>query len=311
MRVACALLAGLTLVSCTGCPRQPQRMPVAAPPQPAPAKEPPFLVVDEPPPASAQRKLAVWDDGLWLMTGDGRHGWPLPIGGRIIARVVGETWVAQVVAWSPDRTRIAYLRQDSGLPSDEAYLQESSGRRSYHGPSGTVWIIGTEAGEPSRLTDLREVGRIVWSPDGRLLAASGTHRFMGPPAEASEGEGNKGNAEHDLVARIDVGLWLIDVEHDSAKLLHHAHTGNGDVGTYFRLCWSPDSRTIAATTPDASCEGDLGPSVTLADVATGKVHECGHDTRAFPKWLSQGGNKEAGSGDRDVIDLDTQEPPGA
>jgi len=299
VRIACPLLAGLAVVSCLGCGRQRQTATVASAPESQPSKEPPFVVVDKPPPASAERKLAIWDDRLWLMTGDRRYAWPLPIGGRIIAR----TREVQVVARSPDRTRIAYL-------------QESSEGGSLHGPSGTVWIIGTEEGRPSQLTDLREVGMIVWSPDGRFLAASGTHRFVGPPAEASKGEGEEASAEHDLVAHVDVGLWLIDVEKNSAKLLYHAHTGNGDVGTYFGLCWSPDSHTIAAINYGASCEDDLGPRVTLANVETGKLRECGRDRRDFPKWLrerlpSEDPDTAAQTTDQEIIDLDTEEPSGA
>jgi hypothetical protein len=157
------------------------------------------------------------------------------------------------------------------------------------------------------LTHLEEVGQIAWCPNGKLLAASGTHRYRAP---------GKRNAEGDWVEageRFDAGVWVVDLASGSEKLLHHEYTGDGDVGAFLGTHWSPDSRSLAMLNYGCGPEGDEKPSVTLVEVTTGRLHRLGSSGSGLPDWLAakRPGRGRQPADDRAIIDLDTGEPSGA
>ena len=64
-----------------------------------------------------------------------------------------ETGVCRSPSFSPDAQRVAFISNASGLPQ--------------------VWIVPTEGGEPTRVTDISDpVERVIWSPRDEWLALS-------------------------------------------------------------------------------------------------------------------------------------------
>ncbi len=64
-----------------------------------------------------------------------------------------ETGVCRSPSFSPDARRVAFISNASGLPQ--------------------VWIVPTEGGEPTRVTDMSDpVERVIWSPRNEWLAFS-------------------------------------------------------------------------------------------------------------------------------------------
>src|SRR6202042_87602 len=144
-------------------------------------------------------------------------------------------------AWSPDGTRIAFLR----------------------GPDGPaqLWLLPADGGEPEQLTTLPlGAGAPVWSPDGTKItfaAATDLHAVAG-----------EDDAARTRRSAAPIVADRLDYQADGAGLLHTMRKPRPvlDLGT--RRCrqvtsgdwhagepaWSPDSARLAfaaATAPDA------------------------------------------------------------
>ncbi len=145
-------------------------------------------------------------------------------------------------AWSPDGTRVAFLRAQDGPPQ--------------------LWVLPVDGGEPEQLTTLPlGAGAPTWSPDGAsiafaaavdLVAAGGEDdaartRRAGAPIVAerldyqSDGTG--------LLRTMRSHLHVVDVASGQTRQITE---GDWHAG---RPAWSPDSTTLAfaaATEPDSA-----------------------------------------------------------
>jgi dipeptidyl aminopeptidase/acylaminoacyl peptidase/CubicO group peptidase (beta-lactamase class C family) len=140
-------------------------------------------------------------------------------------------------AWSPDGTRVAFLRAQDGPPQ--------------------VWLLPADGGEPEPLTDLpRGAGAPVWSPDGSAIAFTAP---VGPPPGDAPVVADRLDYQSDglgLVGGVRRHLHVVDV---AARRCRQVTGGDWHAGD---PCWSPDGTRLAfsaATAPDA----DLTPRVPV------------------------------------------------
>jgi dipeptidyl aminopeptidase/acylaminoacyl peptidase len=158
-------------------------------------------------------------------------------------------------AWSPDGTRIAFLRAQDG--------------------PAQLWLLPASGGEPEQLTTLPlGAGSPVWSPDGSKIA------FSAPvDSRAAAGEDDKARADR---ASAPIATDRLDYQADGAGLLRtvrqHLHVLDPASKQCRRLtngdwhaggpAWSADSARLAfaaATAPDADLK--IRAPVYVLDVA--------------------------------------------
>jgi len=175
--------------------------------------------------------------------------------GRGEARQLTRGTADTAPAWSPDGTRIAFLRADGG--------------------AAQVWLLPRDGGEPEQVTSLPlGVGAPVWSPDGTKIA-------FGAPVDprAVPGEDDAARAKRATAPLVTdrpeepraVGLVVEPVR----KHLHVLDVASGQVRQVTKgdwhasdPVWSPDSAKLAfgaATAPDADL--NLRAPVYVIDVS--------------------------------------------
>lgn len=158
-------------------------------------------------------------------------------------------------AWSPDGTRVAFLRAQDG--------------------PAQLWLLPASGGEPEQLTTLPLIaGAPVWSPDGSKIAFAAAVDM-----HAAAGEDDKARASR---ASTPIVTDRLDYQADGAGLLRtmrqHLHvldlaskkcrqltSGDWNAGG---PAWSPDSGKLAfsaATAPDADLK--MRAPVYVLDVA--------------------------------------------
>jgi Tol biopolymer transport system component len=152
-------------------------------------------------------------------------------------RRISGTGHSLVPSWSPDGTRVAFVRAEPHRPR-----------------VWNVWIADLESGELERITD-HNVGQpwgASWFPDGRRLAYSVEDRLMVADLDSGMSRGYRSPREGHLVRTPAVspdgrqivfqvqrdGVWLLDVERARMrKILTDA--------TAEEFVWSPQGDAIA------------------------------------------------------------------
>ncbi len=152
--------------------------------------------------------------------------WVVPFDGGAARRLTTADAEDKAPAWSPDGTRVAFLRV---LAEDKAKTR--------------LLVMPTDGGEPVPLTDEKvDVDSFAWSPDGKSLA----YLASDPKSEAREKEEKIGRdwkvADQDPHPR---RIWLIDPATKTAKVV--AAAGERSI---WQFAWSPDGASIVATASD-------------------------------------------------------------
>ena len=158
-------------------------------------------------------------------------------------------------AWSPDGTRIAFLRADGG--------------------PAQVWVLPRDGGEPERLTSLPlGAGAPLWSPDGTKIAFGAPVDPRAVPGEDDAARAKRANAPL-VTDRLDYQADGAGLLGPARKHLHVLDLASGQVrqvttGDWHASdpVWSPGSALLAfgaATAPDADL--NLSAPVYVVDVS--------------------------------------------
>ncbi len=222
-------------------------------------------VQDQPTAAGRFDIFVVNADGTDLrrLTNDGASRMPAwsPDGSRI-AYVRQEGSASHLFVMRPDGTRASQITSGEGFDVSPAWSPDGSGiafARMSRGESD-IYVVNGDGGEEVRLTDDPGwEGDPEWSPDGERIAF--------------------------VAERPEPGIYSVALDGPSRNLLVPAE-GPGDAQNT-HLSWSPDGQTLAFSSP-------RGPgwerALYLLDVASGKVRQITErrDSIWGPAWRSPG-----------------------
>ncbi|MFD9907192.1 serine hydrolase [Streptomyces sp. NPDC059063] len=213
---------------------------------------------------------------------DLRTLWQVGVTGAPTPRQLTRGHADTAPAWSPDGTRIAFLRTRDDGPAQ-------------------VWLLPLAGGEPEQVTTLPlGAGAPVWSPDGTALA------FAAPvDGAASPGEGESARARR---ATQPVVATRLDYKADGPGLLRtvrtHLHIlrvadrevrqvthGDGHAGT---PAWSPDGTRLAfPAARDADADLTFRSAVYVVDAAPRRAEPVrvgpAEGQAAAVTWTADGG----------------------
>ncbi len=214
---------------------------------------------------------------LWLYDGTTtalRELTHVPEGIRPSAPLSGYVDEPLRYAWSPDGTRIAFTA--------EVPLASPSSPSTRSGdPSGGSAVGASETAVANRVPMILDRHTpLEWATSGIFRATFGNRfrngRFVQEDAGPQAGS-----------ARAVNQLFVVDVASGRVRRL------TTDTAGYFYPDWSPDGRTIAATSPEGRPTTHHLPDTTniyLVDVATGRsvAFTTGAGTKRLPAWSSDG-----------------------
>ena len=182
-------------------------------------------------------------------------------------------------AWSPDGTRIAFIRDHHihVMDSDGGHVIElaknAGGWAPAWSPDGSkiaytrykalkrqVWVMEPDGGNQNLLTQWGENYDPAWSPDGLRIAFVSARRHAGPEIYVMDSGGdNQVRITHDLAEKENPswspdGRWIVyDSHKDWAFQIYVVETDGGgftkrisrDPPNNASPAWSPDGHTIA------------------------------------------------------------------
>jgi serine/threonine-protein kinase len=193
--------------------------------------------------------MSVSHDAKWLLYDSNLHGnsdiYRMPIGGGTPERLTSEPWDEFAPNLSPDGTEVAYhsfrtgtrdieVKPLNGGPVQRVTATPAQESFPYWSPDGRRLVFTDQEGDFPTFVATRgpdgkwsvgppidSVSYAVWSPNGPWIA--GVARLS--ESTAATGQIN-----------------LYDV--DTGALRHVYQSGKGDPAFGFRVCWSPDGRTL-------------------------------------------------------------------
>lgn len=195
--------------------------------------------------------------GLWLISSTGGEAKPLTALTRDI----------RGFRWAPDGRSIAILAPDpltSAVKADRAAKRDWVEVDTPRDPT-RLWILDLASRRVKRIAvaDM-DISEVSWSPNGKRLAA-----------------------------RVAAATGLNEYFYHSGLLVLDAATGEVErrlfKGVYGAGSWSPDSRRIAFTAPEAST---IGIRVFVANVSSGAVKQLGASVEGTIRQVEWGGDNQ-------------------
>ena len=203
---------------------------------------------------SVPMEIRLWDAN----TGENK----MTISGEHSDEVIS-TSIASVV-FSPDGRTLASVSQDEKVDSS-SYNYRAKGRTTVN---IRLWDANTGentamlSGEHSDEVISTSIASVVFSPDGRTLASV---------SQDEKVDSSSYNYRAERKRRVDIRLWDVETGTRKASLIgEHANK------TRTSICFSPDSRTLAAVSWNESRDVDDAPKISggivcLWDVESGQL----------------------------------------
>jgi WD40 repeat protein len=207
--------------------------------------------------------LAFTLDGVWTAGAGGAHR------RRLVPRFA-EYLTYTDPAWSPDGTRIAYIRIDNGHETAE------------------LWVVREDGSHLHGLSIVHAAESPSWSPDGRWIAYAGDG---GLSEVRADGSGKRLLLRRTVVSPVwsPGGRWIAFEQETGGTVsirLYAARTGAVRVlerhpGPAGPLAWAPDGSRLAYATEHAQA-GGVEVDLRIVRISDGRTRRV---TRTFAQHL--------------------------
>jgi dipeptidyl aminopeptidase/acylaminoacyl peptidase len=174
-------------------------------------------------------------------------------------------------AWSPDGRFISFVSARRGGGSGDE-------------PRPQIWIMRTDGGEATKVTDAKEgVASYAWSRDSKRIA------YVSRDAESAEVEARRKSGDDRRIFEGEfrmTHLWVVDVDSQKATRV----TDGGNLTVRGDVSWSPDSARLVFAAAPTPMLRDNRVDVYIATVADKSIEKIttnfGADTD--PQWSPDG-----------------------